>query len=105
MSVEGHLRRFEPAPATSALPPIATNLMQRGEHRKGPIASFCDAANKPSRDHRVAYSITSSAVICMINGTVRPSVLAVLRLSTNSNFADCITGRLAGFSPLRIRPV
>jgi hypothetical protein len=28
----------------------------------------------------VAYSITSSAVICMISGTVRPSAFAVLRL-------------------------
>jgi hypothetical protein len=50
------------------------------------------------------YSITSSAVICMINGTVRPSALAVLRLMTNSNFVDCWTGKSAGFSPLSIRP-
>ena len=50
------------------------------------------------------HSITSSAVICMIIGTVRPSVFAVLRLSTNSNLVDCITGRSAGFSPLRIFP-
>src|SRR5262249_46509610 len=31
------------------------------------------------------HSITSSAVICMIVGTVRPSALAVLRLITSSN--------------------
>jgi hypothetical protein len=36
--------------------------------------------------------------------SVRPSVLAVLRLRVNSNLVDCMTGRLAGFSPLRILP-
>jgi hypothetical protein len=39
-----------------------------------------------------------------VGGTSRPSVLAVLRLITSSNLVDCITGRSAGFSPLRIRP-
>ena len=35
-----HLRRFKPAPATSATPPIATNLMQHRERREwdGPAA-------------------------------------------------------------------
>src|SRR5262249_48221171 len=51
------------------------------------------------------HSITSSAVICIINGTVRPSDLAVLRLMNSSNFVACWTGKSAGFSPLRIRPV
>src|SRR5262249_38731616 len=37
------------------------------------------------------------------NGTTRPSVLAVFRLITKSNFVGCKTGRSAGFSPLRIR--
>ena len=31
--------------------------------------------------------------------TVRPSALAILRLMTSSNLADCSTGRSAGFSP------
>ena len=39
------------------------------------------------------YSITSSAWAEMPDGTSRPSVLAVLRLITDSNFVDCITGR------------
>src|SRR5262249_52861960 len=51
------------------------------------------------------HSIPSSAVICMISGTVRPSALAVLRLITSSNFVGCTTGRSAGFAPLRICPV
>jgi hypothetical protein len=35
----------------------------------------------------------------------RPSAFAVLRLTTISNFIGCRTGRSAGFSPLRTRPV
>src|SRR5262245_50614429 len=56
------------------------------------------------RDERAPFdhSITSSAVICMINGTVRPSALAVLRLITSSNLVGCKTGRSAGFVPLRV---
>ena len=34
----------------------------------------------------------------------RPSALAVIRLMMNSNLAARITGRSAGFSPLRMRP-
>src|SRR6185503_15107248 len=50
------------------------------------------------------HSITSSAPTSSIGGTSRPSALAVLRLITNSNLVDRMTGRSAGFSPLRIRP-
>jgi len=35
------------------------------------------------------YSITSSAVASSVCGNVRPSALAVLRLSTRSNFVGC----------------
>jgi hypothetical protein len=41
--------------------------------------------NDPKRSHGTAYSITSSAVICMISGTVRPSAFAALRLMTRSH--------------------
>jgi hypothetical protein len=51
-----------------------------------------------------SYSITSSAAISRLGGTVSPSALAVLRLTTNSNLEACITGRSAGLSPLRILP-
>jgi len=50
------------------------------------------------------HSITSSARASSVGGTSRPSVLAVLRLMTNSNLVDCTTGRSAGLSPLRMRP-
>src|SRR5262249_28097764 len=51
------------------------------------------------------HSITWSAMASSPGGKLRPNALAVLRLITNSNLVDCMTGRSAGFSPLRIRPV
>src|SRR6516165_7610440 len=48
------------------------------------------------------HSIASSASASKRSGMVRPSVLAVFRLITNSNLVDCSTGRSAGFAPLRI---
>jgi hypothetical protein len=50
------------------------------------------------------YSITSSARASRVGGTSRWSALAVCRLITSSNLAARMTGRLAGFSPLRILP-
>ena len=41
------------------------------------------------------YSITSSAVASTNGGMVRPSVLAVLRLMTRSNFVGCSMGMSA----------
>jgi hypothetical protein len=52
---------------------------------------------------RKAHSITSSAVASSAGGTSRPSVLAVLRLMTNSYFVGSCTGRSAGISPFRMR--
>src|SRR5262245_36050327 len=54
------------------------------------------AAEKRDELASLHHSITSSAVICMISGTVRPSALAVLRLITSSNLVGCRTGRSAG---------
>src|SRR5262249_35949654 len=53
--------------------------------------------------HRCSHSITSSARASRLSGTVRPSAFAVLRLMTSSNLVGCWTGRLLGFSPLRMR--
>src|SRR5262245_60144515 len=50
-----------------------------------------------------AHSITSSARTSRVGGTSRPSVLAVFKLITNSYLVGACTGRLAGFSPLRMR--
>jgi len=51
------------------------------------------------------HSITSSARPSRVSGKVRPNVLAVVMLIISSTFTVCCTGRSAGFSPLRIRPV
>ena len=50
----------------------------------------------------IIYRITLSAWMRIDGGIVRPRALAVLRLTTNSNFAGCSTGRPAGLAPLRI---
>jgi hypothetical protein len=49
------------------------------------------------------HSITSSARASTVSGTVMPSALAVLRLTTSSYRVGCSTGRSAGLVPLRIR--
>src|SRR5882724_11626594 len=53
--------------------------------------------------HPRPYSITSSARVSIKGETVMPIEFAVLRLSTNSNLVDRMTGRSAGLSPFRIR--
>jgi hypothetical protein len=56
------------------------------------------------RDERPPFHwITSSAVASSVSGMVRPSALAVFMLMTSSNLVGNMTGRSAGFSPLRIR--
>jgi hypothetical protein len=47
------------------------------------------------------YSITSSARVSRIGGTLMPSALAVLRLIARSYLVGIWTGRAAGFSPDR----
>ena len=42
------------------------------------------------------YSITSVASASSVGGILRPSVFAVLRLSTNSNLVVRMTGRVGG---------
>ncbi len=58
------------------------------------------------QEHQLAapHSMTSSARARIDCGTVRPSALAVLRLTTSSNVVGCSTGRSAGLAPLRIFP-
>ncbi len=44
-------------------------------------------------------------LLLAVGGTVRPKALAVLRLMISSTLVACWTGKSAGFSPLRMRPV
>src|SRR5439155_24781668 len=55
--------------------------------------------------HERFHSITSSTAICSASGTARPSAFAVFMLITNSKRVGSMTGRSAGFSALRMRPV
>src|SRR5262249_8549582 len=50
------------------------------------------------------HSMTSSARAKIAGGTVRPSALAVLRLTTSSKLVDCWTGRSAGVGAVGIFP-
>ena len=63
-----------------------------------PIADSCIAAKH-------CYSNTSSARPISVFGMVRPRALAVFRLMYSSTLVACWTGRSAGLSPLRTRPV
>ncbi len=71
--------------------------MKMRPFRSGHLPPSLDAARK-------IHSITSSAVICMIKGTVRPSALAVFMLITSSNLVGWITGKSDGLAPLRTLP-
>jgi len=84
--------------AMSALPPKADMCGATRHVRFVPIADSCTAAK-----HR--YSITSSARPISVLGTLRPSALADFRLMYISTLVTCWTGRSAGLSPLRMRPV
>src|SRR5262249_52701692 len=64
----------------------------------------CGRTSEKGDEIAALHSTTSSARASSLSGIWRPSALAVLRLITNANLMDCITGRSAGFSPLRIRP-
>src|SRR5215472_2656132 len=87
-------------------------LAKVDEHCSGTIrARFLASVARPllaapgSSWRTAVHSITSSARASRVIGKVIPSVLAVLRLMINSTFVACCTGRPAGFSPLRMRPV
>jgi hypothetical protein len=58
----------------------------------------------PTAARSRAYLMISSADTSSEAGTVRPSVLAVLRLITSSSFSGVKTGISAGLAPLRILP-
>ena len=76
----------------------ATGLMRHSE------TTLSAKSRLMHRSKRRGYSITSSAMESNVGGTVRPSVFAVLRLITSSNFVGCWIGSSVGLAPFRIRP-
>src|SRR5262249_19657084 len=78
-------------------PPYAPWLLRARHERPR------DGRAAEQRDERAPpHSITSSARASSVGGTVRPSTLAVTRLTTRSNLVGCSTGMSAGFAPRRI---
>src|SRR5262249_37637760 len=73
----------------SALPPKADKQQTCRDVRFVPIGDICSAA----KQH--IYSITSVARSKMDVGTVRPSAVALLRLTTTGNLVGACTGRSA----------
>src|SRR5207237_456867 len=74
--------------------------------RQGPGSRRAgEKRDEPASLDAAAHSITSSARARNDSGIARPIAFAVLRLMTSSNLVGCTTGRSAGFSPLRMRPV
>jgi hypothetical protein len=72
---------------------------------QGEAASCQQRTHAPQQMRRTVskiYSMTSSARSRMPVGSSMPIALAVLRLTTSSNFVACSTGRSAGFVPLSI---
>jgi hypothetical protein len=59
--------------------------------------SEAEALYKRAFKYREAEDLLKRA--SRLSGTARPSAFAVFRLITNSNLADCLTGRSAALSP------
>jgi hypothetical protein len=57
----------------------------------------------PRRSVFFHHLITLSARASTLGGMVTPICFAVFKLTSNSNFIGCSTGRPAGLAPFRIR--
>jgi|SRR5262245_40416278 len=115
MSALGHKQTYAPQQAMSALPPIAT---EKADFRKRscllyprkqtcaahPLMSALGQKRTSAPQQRERYSITSSAAVSRVVGTVSPSAFAVLRLIVSSNLVGACTGSSAGFAPLECGP-
>src|SRR5262249_11705929 len=66
--------------------------------RAGPRRRAAEQRDEVAAPH----SITSSARASSVGGISWLSILAVLRLITNSNLVGCSTGRSPGFAPFNI---
>jgi hypothetical protein len=99
MSHVGQQLRFRNVRNKSAYPPIAALK------RTCPRVAFVPKAAVSRRSIRTSYSITSSAMARSVDGTFRPTALAVLRLNTSSNLTGTSTGSSLGCSPRRMRCV
>src|SRR4029077_5391296 len=79
------------------------NAPERSPHLSAGRSSPRTKADVRQRQVRKVYSITSSAPTRRPGGTVSPSTFAVFKLTTVSYLVGACTGRLAGFSPRKMR--
>ena len=79
----GQKCRFERAPATSAVPPIATKMLSRGERRKGPIAGSCSATlqARHKQNDRLAAISPKFAQALLLGGSESSGVLPLPALA------------------------
>src|SRR5216684_1472014 len=109
--------RLRPAAAIAAprgAGGLARELAIPGHRRMSALALQCGLTPEMARGPESAnkrlmhcskqqlYSITSSARVSSVGGTMMPSAFAVFKLITSSNLVGCSTGRSAGFAPLKI---
>src|SRR5262245_3303666 len=89
-----------PGYASQPLSPVATqHSLPSGRYSLlGPDFHRLDRTSFAWRTH----SITSSARVSNIGGTVRPIAFAAIRLIASSNLVGCSTGKSPGFAPRRI---
>src|SRR5436190_18977718 len=79
-------------------PPFSDRSCTPKRFQRGDSRFFLRASH---RQHR--YSITSSALVISDGDGSRPSALAVFKLMAMWNLVAASIGRLAAFSPLRMR--
>src|SRR5262249_42281534 len=60
------------------------------------------SAKRGSKGFLIHHRMTRSALARRLGGIASPICLAAFRLTTNSNFVGCSTGRSAGLAPFRI---
>jgi hypothetical protein len=105
MSDVRHERHFGDFRGTSAYPPRLAVKADIPDRQVCATTRREQSQQDASEKASPTYSITSSASASSVGGISRPIVLAVCRLMTNSNLLTLNTGRSAGPSPLRMRPV
>src|SRR4029077_19687089 len=92
-----YLRRFRALALFGRRPP------ERGVRSSFPASENLHKTGLMHCIKKHPHSITSSASCWRCGATLRPSALAVLRLIASPYLVGACTGKLAGFSPLRMR--
>ena len=101
------------APAAPLAWPGRHRMLEQAAMLLSPMSAFAHLADSTRTSRHVRkvpegniragnYSISSSASVSKFGGTVIPSCVAVLRLTTSQNLLACSIGRSPGFTPRTI---